>query len=126
MDDEINVQNEIKSLYFRLFTCSHTVANKLNNKEMINILIIRLKSLYIVFTLGLVDMFFGYNFPKLLRNRGICLRHPSKFQRVSRLCSVTARHSNSGRQRNFAALGRGRRLYSAGRPSRWALAHILI
>jgi len=29
----------------------------------------------------------------------------------------------SGRQPNFAALNRGRHLYSAGRPSRWALAH---
>ena len=40
--------------------------------------------------------------------------------------SVTARHSSSGRQPNFAALNRGRHLYSAGRPSRWALAHILV
>ena len=54
------------------------------------------------------------------------LGHLSKFQRVSRLGSVTARHSSSGRQPNFAALNRGRHLYSAGRPSRWALAHILV
>ena len=54
------------------------------------------------------------------------LSHPSEFQRLSRLCSVTARHSGSGRQPNFAALNRGRHLYSAGRPSRWALAHILV
>ena len=54
------------------------------------------------------------------------LGHRSKFQRVSRLGSVTARHSSSGRQPNFAALNRGRHLYSAGRPSRWALAHILV
>ena len=40
--------------------------------------------------------------------------------------NVTARHSSSGRQPNFAALNRGRHLYSAGRPSRWALAHILV
>jgi len=40
--------------------------------------------------------------------------------------SVTARHSSSGRQPNFAALKRGRHLYSAGRPSRWASAHILV
>jgi len=32
--------------------------------------------------------------------------------------------SSSGRQLNFAALNRGRHLCSAGRPSRWALAHI--
>jgi len=31
-----------------------------------------------------------------------------------------------GPQHNFAALNRGRNLYSAGRPSRWALAHILV
>jgi len=54
------------------------------------------------------------------------LRHPCKFQRVFRLGSVTARHSSGGRQPNFAALNRGRHLYSAGRPSRWALAHILV
>ena len=45
------------------------------------------------------------------------LGHLCKFQRVSRLGSVTARHSSSGRQPNFSALNRGR-------PSRWALAHI--
>jgi len=53
------------------------------------------------------------------------LGHPSKFQRVSHLGSVTARHSGSGRQPNFAAFNRGCQLYSEGRPSRWALAHIL-
>jgi len=40
--------------------------------------------------------------------------------------SVTARHCSSGRQPNFAALNRGRHLYSEGRPSRWALAHIVV
>jgi len=30
--------------------------------------------------------------------------HPCKFQRVSRLGSVTAKHCSSGRQPNFAAL----------------------
>jgi len=39
---------------------------------------------------------------------------------------VTTRHSSSGRQPNFAAFSRGRHLYSAGRPSRWALVHILV
>ena len=33
---------------------------------------------------------------------------------------------SSKRQPNFAALNRGRHLCSAGRPSRWALAHILV
>jgi len=54
------------------------------------------------------------------------LGHPCKFQRVSHLGSVTARHSSSGRQPNIAALNRGRQLYSAGQPSRWALAYILV
>ena len=43
-----------------------------------------------------------------------------------RLGSVTARHSGSGRQPKFAALNRVRHLYSAGRPSRRVLAHILV
>jgi len=34
--------------------------------------------------------------------------------------------SSSGRQPNFTALNRGRHLCLAGRPSRWALAHILV
>jgi len=42
---------------------------------------------------------------------------------ISRLGSVTARYSSSGIQPNFAALNRGRHLYSAGRPSRWACPH---
>jgi len=59
-------------------------------------------------------------------NRFVSLGHPSKFQPVSRLGSVTAWQSSSERQPNFAALNRGRHLCSAGRPSRWALAHILV
>jgi len=57
----------------------------------------------------------------------ICWRilgHPNKFQRVLHLGSVTARHSSSGHHPDFAALNSGHHLYSAGRPSRWALAHI--
>ena len=34
--------------------------------------------------------------------------------------------SSSGRQPNFVAMNRGRHLCSVGRPSRWALAHILV
>jgi len=40
--------------------------------------------------------------------------------------SVTAQHSSSGHKPNFAALSRGPHLCSTGRPSRWALAHILV
>ena len=59
-------------------------------------------------------------------DRFVSLGHPCKFQRLLCLGSVTARHSSSGHQPNVAALNRGRHLYSAGRPSRWALAHILV
>jgi len=48
------------------------------------------------------------------------LGHPSYFQRLPHLGSITARQSISERQPNFAALNRGRHLCS----SRWALAHI--
>jgi len=51
-------------------------------------------------------------------DRFCSLGHPSKFQRVSLLGSFTAWHCSSGHQPNFAAL--------AGRPSCWALAHILV
>ena len=44
----------------------------------------------------------------------------------SYICSVTARHLSSGHQQNFAAFSRRRHLYSAGEPSRWASAHILV
>jgi len=57
-------------------------------------------------------------------DRFVSLGHPCKFQQVSRLGSVTARHSSIGHQPNLAALNRERHLYLAGRPLRWALAHI--
>jgi len=49
-------------------------------------------------------------------DRFVSLGHPSKFQRVSHLGSVTARHWSSGCRPNFVALSRGRHLHSAGRP----------
>jgi len=52
------------------------------------------------------------------------LGYPSYFQRLLLLGSVTTRQSSSERQPNFVVLNRGRHLCSAGRPSRWALAHI--
>ena len=47
---------------------------------------------------------------------------PVGFASWQRYCTA----SSSGRQLNFAALNRWRHLYLAGRPSRWALAHILV
>jgi len=66
------------------------------------------------------------NFGLLTAEMLASLGHPCKFQQLSRLGSVTARHSSSGHQPNLAALNRGRHLYLAGRPSRWALVHILV
>jgi len=40
--------------------------------------------------------------------------------------TLTAWHSSSGRQPHFAALNREHHLYLAGRPSRWASAHVLV
>jgi len=54
------------------------------------------------------------------------LGDPRKFKRVSCLGSISAWHSSSRCQPKFAELNRGRHLYLAGRPSRWALAHILV
>jgi len=54
------------------------------------------------------------------------LWHPSTLQWVSCLGSITARHSRSKHQPNFAALNRGHHLYSAGWPSYWALAHVIV
>jgi len=45
-------------------------------------------------------------------DRFVSLGHPCKFQRVSRLGSVTARHSSIGRHPNFAALNRERHIYT--------------
>ena len=41
-------------------------------------------------------------------------------------CVLAALLHGGGRQPNYAALNTGRQLYSAGRPVRWALAHILV
>jgi len=43
-----------------------------------------------------------------------------------RVLTALLHGTTSGRQPNFAALNRGRHVYSAGWPSRWALAHILV
>jgi len=51
--------------------------------------------------------------------------HPPSLK-LSYFGSVTARHFSSGREPNFAALSTGRHLYSAGQPSPWSLAHILV
>ena len=67
---------------------------------------------------------YGELWPTNAWHRFTSLGHPRKFQRVSCFGSITARHSSSGCQPNFVVLNRGHHLYSAGRPSRWALAHI--
>jgi len=52
----------------------------------------------------------------------LCVLHVLRFP----IGSVATRQLNSGREPNFAALSTGRHLYLVGRPSRWALAHILV
>jgi len=54
--------------------------------------------------------------------------HPGYFQRLPRLGSVTARHVVVGVSQTLRRWteGGGRHLCSAGRPSRWALAQILV
>jgi len=49
---------------------------------------------------------------------------PANFKGFLVLAALLHATLGSGRQPNFAVLNRGRHLYSAGRPSRWALAHI--
>jgi len=51
---------------------------------------------------------------------------PANFNGFRVLAALLHGAPVSGRQPNFAALNRGRHLYSAGRPSGWALAHILV
>jgi len=79
-----------------------------------------------------------YTFWELLPRNGILpaakftLRPSSAFSYIG---TVTARHSSSGRQpnsvawyreRNYGTFSEGATIYSTGRPSRWALAHILV
>jgi len=52
----------------------------------------------------------------------VCYGHCS----LTTLYTMSSRQSSSERQLNFVALNRGRHLCSAGRPSCWALAHILV
>jgi len=59
-------------------------------------------------------------------DRFVSLGDPSKFQRVSRLRSALLHGTLVMGVSQSAALNRGRHLYSAGRPSRWALAYILV
>ena len=57
-----------------------------------------------------------------VREFGAPLQILTGFASWQRYCTA----SSSGRQPNFAALNRGRHPCSAGRPSRWAQAHILV
>jgi len=56
---------------------------------------------------------------------GVC-GTPANFNGFRVLAALRHSTHSTGRQPNFAALNRGRHLYSAGRPPRWALAHILV
>jgi len=71
---------------------------------------------------GTLDIHFGRLLPcnGILPGASFTMRPSHAFSYIG---SVTARHSNSGRQPNFVELSRGRHLCSAGRPSRWAGSH---
>jgi len=64
------------------------------------------------------------NFDTLMADRefGAPLQISTGFTSWQHYCTT----SSSGRQPNFTALNRGRHVCSAGRPSGWALAHILV
>jgi len=51
---------------------------------------------------------------------------PANFNGFRVLAALLHSTYSNGRQPNVTALNRGRQLYSAGRPSGWALAHILV
>jgi len=53
------------------------------------------------------------------------LGHPANFNGF-RVLAALLHGIPVGRQPNFAALNTGCHLYSAGRPSRWTLAYILV
>jgi len=57
-----------------------------------------------------------------VREFGAPLQISTGFASWQRYCTA----SSSGRQPNFAGLNRGHNLCLAGRPSGWALAHILV
>jgi len=57
-------------------------------------------------------------------NHFVGLGHPSKFQRVSCLGSITAQHSGSGHQPNCGVEQRAPPIF--GRAAHWALAHIVV
>jgi len=59
-------------------------------------------------------------------DRSGSLGDPCKFQRVSRLGSVTARHLVVGVSQTLRRWTEGATYGSTGRPSSWALAHILV
>ena len=59
---------------------------------------------------------------RLVNQFGAPLQISAGFASWQRYCTA----SSSVQQPNFALLNRGRHLCSAGRPSRWALAHILV
>ena len=72
--------------------------------------------------------FWGFLSPnRILPGAKFTLRSPSlALSYIGNVTAPSARHSSSGCEPNFVALSTWRHLYSAGRPSRWALAHILV
>jgi len=68
-----------------------------------------------------------YDFGPLAAEIGLpVLGTPANFNGFRVLAALLHGTLVVGSQPNFAALNRGRHLRLAGRPSRWALAHILV
>jgi len=51
---------------------------------------------------------------------------PANFNEFRVLATLLHDTLLTGREPNFAVLNKGRHLYSPGRPSRWAMANILV
>jgi len=80
--------------------------------------------IHYIFALWFLLLSISFFFPRLISAVAVW-GTPANFNgfRVwQRYCTASSR----GRQPNFATLNTGRHLCSAGRPSRWALAHILV
>jgi len=66
------------------------------------------------------------NFGPLAAEIGSLVWCPANFTWFCVLAALLHGTYSSGHHPNFAVLNRGRHQYSAGRPSRWASAHILV
>ena len=83
-----------------------------------------------IFALWFLEIFLLFFFPRLISAVGDWMSLPNCYIWCGPSANLECRSEICCTpiccQPNFAALNRERRLYSAGRPSLWALAHILV